>query len=811
MSQYPSEAESNFRSALRTSANVAQSDAPAHRLSGPSTLLPSPTTVVLPRSSQPSSTSREVAVPSRYDVSALPRPSTNFSGRVPSADPTRTSTAPSTSHAAFGAAHVVPRTFVYDDSAAPVSAPRVAPVAPAPPPSMLRPTAADHGGGPPRATSIPLRPEKTMRDDSPNVGELPLPGQQRLPLVAPVPTARVGGAAPSQGPFPPDAGKSIPQEVFYQELLLMWLGPLADSPSCAWDSDASKFVLRGGSERQRSMFDTLEPCGSFCRLIKEHMAKATMTQSFVQQSLHRAMSQQITEYEAFVGRYRSLAHITAADVSIAYQTAIPKLSIMHHILKDTERAKGGELVTRLQFLTHQGSAELGSFLEGVYRDAVKPLLRMTQQWITRGEAPDPYHEFFVSSKLVNEAESNYWRDRFTLRPAMRPVTFTERQTEQILMIGKNINFIRNCCHVRDWRMRPDIAAAALSVGFGDIDGVLATALDFTNDSIVRVLNTTFKLPQMFALARSLLLLAQGDLFDGLVVRLESALTPKKTRQQQIAASGDALHASLSESAHQLTDVDVNALPHVTVGIDNNDAASSGGDGWGGFFIKLPVVAPLNNVLPEATMARYRRLFQLLIKVKRAEVGLKHVWHHTFGLNRAIQRCPEETRDELRAAAGLAHLVGLELTHFVKNFQSYVMTEAIGVAWDTFQSRLSSPSTRSLDDIVEAHEAYLDALMQFTLLDPRFEVPKKFVDTVLSAAIEFSLTHGDLTGNIDKSSLPLLHLRFQRIADTVRTHVTGLLSSLETDHMTLDFLQSLGSRINFNSFYHADPSLVPNQY
>lgn len=68
-----------------------------------------------------------------------------------------------------------------------------------------------------------------------------------------------------------------------------------------------------------------------------------------------------------------------------------------------------------------------------------------------GELIDTYKEFFVGiNQDVATNGGSLWHDLYFIRTAMLPNFFSKDLAQQILVIGKSINFLRACIHSGAW-------------------------------------------------------------------------------------------------------------------------------------------------------------------------------------------------------------------------------------------------------------------------------------------------------------------------------------------------------------------------
>ena len=158
-------------------------------------------------------------------------------------------------------------------------------------------------------------------------------------------------------------------------------------------------------------------------------------------------------------------------------------------------------------------------------------------------------------------------------------------------------------------------------------------------------------------------------------------------------------------------------------IDSGDADKR--DGWDIFSLGYNVDAPLAAVVHKEAMQKYQLVFKLLFRLKRIEWMLNNTWKQSTVLNHALQHMTSKyggsassmTRNQaffrMKLLLRRFSMTRQNLLHFVTNLQSYLMFEVLESGWKGLISRLKS--ARSLDEVIESHNEYLDEIVIKSLL------------------------------------------------------------------------------------------------
>jgi gamma-tubulin complex component 3 len=484
--------------------------------------------------------------------------------------------------------------------------------------------------------------------------------------------------------------RPIDESAFISDLLFLFIG-VKRTKYFSFSPESNRFELTSsqeGSLSQRNFLSQVQEPALLALEIDGMLRSGGEggggELSFLQQSLRAAVREQMTQYHYFIAtlREKPVESLTLMDVLLAAKKVTSKLSVLSLIMNETRAAKGGALVTRMEFLTHQGSRRLFDLVQHIYVQTVTPLLHMASEWIVTGTAADPFNEFFIKTNpsIDMMGSDQFWTSCFTVERSMLPTTVSMEVANTILQVGRNIAMITKCCRAKQWQLDPAIAAAARAVTFATLPAVARDALEFTNKAVMRLVMEQHRLRDVLSVVQKFLLVGHGDFFEMLIRRLDPVLSKMSTAVQSSVVA-DHVQAALLECTTSssygvfgvtaITTASHHANNPPTSAPNNNNnnnnmkpasASSSthppqsasdvsdivlqivsemnkvdGFIGWDCFSLSLPLHAPLNNVLDAPSQRVYRKLFKMLFSVKRAEVLLKLSWRQSVVLDRMLAR------------------------------------------------------------------------------------------------------------------------------------------------------------------------------
>ncbi len=175
------------------------------------------------------------------------------------------------------------------------------------------------------------------------------------------------------------------------------------------------------------------------------------------------------------------------------------------------------------------------------------------------------------------------------------------------------------------------------------------------------------------------------------------------------------------------------------------AAAAGGaervlTGMETFTLDYRVAWPLSLVISRRSLTKYQLIFRHLFHCRHVERQLAATWQLHQGTRRIAGP---------GGRLGRAYCLCQRMLHFLQNFMYYMTVEVIEPNWASMDAALRSAST--LDDVIEAHDRFLDACMKEGMLF----WPKilKRLERIKSICLRFAATTAAFASTLAPPSSP----------------------------------------------------------
>jgi gamma-tubulin complex component 3 len=131
------------------------------------------------------------------------------------------------------------------------------------------------------------------------------------------------------------------------------------------------------------------------------------------------------------------------------------------------------------------------------------------------------------------------------------------------------------------------------------------------------------------------------------------------------------------------------------------------------------------------ISKYRIAFHMLWRLKRVEWTLAITWKQHTMFNHSHRRF---VAPRLRAVFHRCYLNRAMMMHVVNNLCAFLMFEVLETAWADLQSTIRE--AQCLDDVITAHDAYLNEVLDKALLAPHHEGLNLQVQQLLHTVLRF---------------------------------------------------------------------------
>jgi len=562
----------------------------------------------------------------------------------------------------------------------------------------------------------------------------------------------------------------------------------------------------------------------------------------VGQSLCAALHAELSDYYRLIAVLESQLSKPLEDSSssgamtmrrlfVWVQEPLERMKLMAIIVDTCKGLKGGTLASKIHSFLQHGDPSYRTFVTRLMRQICRPIFAMLRRWIIEGQLEDPFHEFFVVADY-SIPEEDMWQSKFHIDQQLLPLFIGDDLAKQILLIGKSINFIRQSCNDSEWILDSQTLAgldAGLEYGrIEELEKMVNLVAEKTNQHVMSLMFDKYKFKDHCLAIKRYLLLGQGDFIQYLMDTLGPDLSKPANQLVNYRHNlTSVLESAIRASNAQFDDADLSRRLGVRIG-----QHLPGDEGWDVFSLEYRVDSPINMILRKEVMESYLRIFNFLWRLKRVEYSLTSTWRRHMTTSRMTASRPLN-RDgleltDLRKDLHKGHLLRNEMIHFVYNLQYYMMFEVAETSWQDFMKGMES--AKNLDQLIAAHQQYIDNIMQRALMTQHTESLKSHLDSIFKLIIQFRHTQDHLYDQAD--SLIEQHKEFVRqqndneaagewgvpqdlprrmtsqaqkqlapVLVEYDKHFQDFLKSLSEHATMVSELQSIAFRLDFNEHYH----------
>jgi len=490
--------------------------------------------------------------------------------------------------------------------------------------------------------------------------------------------------------------------------------------------------------------------------------------------------------------------------------------------------KGGSLASKIHSFLQHGDPAYRTFITRLMRQICRPIFAMLRRWMVYGQLEDPFHEFFIVAD-AHVPEEDMWQSKYRIEQSLLPMFISDEVAKQILLIGKSINFIHQSCSDREWALDPNtLAGLDEGLEYGEmtvLEQMVNLVAEKVNKHVLSLLFDKYQFKDHCLAIKRYLLLGQGDFIQYLM----DTLGPDLSKPANLLVNFRHNLTSVLESAIRASNAqfdDVELSKRLGVRITQH---LPGDEGWDVFSLEYKVDSPINMILRKEVMESYLRIFNFLWRLKRVEYSLTSTWRRHMTTSRMTASRPlcgngRELTD-LRKDFHKGHLLRNEMIHFVYNLQYYMMFEVIETSWEDFMKGMES--AKNLDELIAAHQEYIEHILQRALMARGTEGLKGHLDSIFKLIIQFRHSQDNLYDQADslidrykeqvrqqeasedwapETELPRrmtaqAQKQLAPVLAEYEKYFQDFWKSLEENTSKVSELQSIAFRLDFNEFYH----------
>ncbi|KAK3425469.1 gamma-tubulin complex component 5 [Eucalyptus grandis] len=337
-------------------------------------------------------------------------------------------------------------------------------------------------------------------------------------------------------------------------------------------------------------------------------------------------------------------------------------------------------------------------------------------------------------------------------------------------------------------------------------------VDYIGKQILSKLMHDWRLMDELAVLRAIFLLGSGDLLQHFLTVIFNKLdrgencdddfelntllqeSIRNSADGNLLTSPDSLIVSISRSQGSNND-EQNTTTAFTSTPRKGSVQSLGIDGLDSLKFSYKVSWPLELIANAEAIKKYNQVMGFLLKVKRAKFVL------------------DKARRWMWKGKGIATysrkhhwLVEQKLLHFVDAFHQYVMDRVYHSAWRELCEGMAT--ARSLDEVMEVHEAYLLSIQRqcFVVPDKLWALIASRINSILNLALDFYSVQQTLSSG---GAIPTIKARCEMEVERIEKQFDDCIAfllrvlSFKLNVGNFPHLADLVTRINYNYFYMSD--------
>ncbi|CAL4086382.1 unnamed protein product, partial [Meganyctiphanes norvegica] len=427
------------------------------------------------------------------------------------------------------------------------------------------------------------------------------------------------------------------------------------------------------------------------------------------------------------------------------------LQVLAMLTEAASGRQGGEVLSAMYQHLHHGDPAHHALVQDCLTLATRPIHIMLNHWLLDGTLNDPHHEFFIASDHT-VPDDKLWQDKYSIRWTMLPSFIKPNQALRILATGKSLNFLRVVCQyrapiaareaIKDLLQKTTVESLFAQNVSNAIGELVNLTFRETAGHVLEEIRTRHHLLEHLRALRRYLLLGQGDFIHYLMEILEPELAKPAANLYPHNLSS-LLETAVAASNAQYESSDI--LQRLDVRILET---SPGDKGWDVFSLDYHVDGPIGTVITAECMRQYLILFNALWRDKHMERILSDMWKQQMATSKLCRHIPV-----LQGVLHSVHLLSNEMLHLVQQMAYYMTFEVLECSWHSLMSRLET--AQSLDDIIAAHNDFLNKVFAGALLDQNSQDVRTHLRTLYTLMMQLQALqerlYNRVTAELEKRS------------------------------------------------------------
>ncbi|CAD8114951.1 unnamed protein product [Paramecium primaurelia] len=467
------------------------------------------------------------------------------------------------------------------------------------------------------------------------------------------------------------------------------------------------------SSASRKLLNVMCECGWLFKKIQ------TFTQSnynsLVLQALQNSIKEELNEYYRLIAYFENLLAESTLTLRKMYMWLKQPMHhlvqinlVLSQILTNVQLGTTSSLVISIlcRYSKH-GCPQTSQLFSRILHQTTIPIVRFINQWIFDGSLSDQAQEFFIerndSNKIQIRDSGELWKNEFKVNQDKIPYMISLNDSYKIFDTGRVINWLRKQKKFTQFNQNYDLITIDL-LGTEQFSLFVDQVNKEYNKQLIQLIKPNFKIT-LNAIKR-FLLLGQGEFIHTLMELLQTELN--KPAQQCYRHTLLSILESAFKNVSQEVRLNVKLLEP-----SQNDT------GWEIFCLDYTIDEPLNTIFNQKIMLSYYRIFNFLWRIKRVEFTLTQCWK----MHQKFMAIPNQFQT-IKKAIQLSYQMMNEMQHFIKNFYSYLMLEAIESSWKKFIDECDK--IQDLDGLIKIHELFISDILDRSFLNTKGESTQKLL-------------------------------------------------------------------------------------